>query len=91
MYATAYIVFTVAIAIICYICCVSPFTFFETKLWNYFTGERDLENPSEMSKFKRKESKPTIIDIGPSIEKSKYLESLKSSMNNYMQTKSFQT
>lgn len=90
MYATAYIVFTVAIAALCYITCVVPFTFFEKRIWKYFSGTQD-DSTNEAIKYKRKESKPTIIDIGPPIAKSKFIENLKSRMDQHMETKSFQT
>lgn len=91
MYATAYIVFTIAAAALCYITCVAPFTFFEKKLWNQFACKNSATIALETSKFKRKESKPTIIDIDLVIEKAKRIDSLKTKLEQQMETKTFQT
>lgn len=90
MYATAYIVFTIAISALCYVTCVSPFTFFEKKIWNYFTGKKREEESREKAKTKRKDSKPAIVDIGH-IKTSKYIENLKLKLDHTVETKSFQT
>ncbi|GBM36605.1 Nose resistant to fluoxetine protein 6 [Araneus ventricosus] len=53
IYTTAYIVFTVALAAVCYITCAAPFMFFEKKMW--YEPEPtpmigDPESPSEKTK-----------------------------------------
>lgn len=88
MYSTAYIVFTIIIAAVCYITCAAPFSYFEKKIWNYISGKKSFEDSTNV---KRKESKPTIIDIGLHINTSKYIENLKSKLDHQPETKSFQT
>ncbi|GFW82418.1 nose resistant to fluoxetine protein 6 [Trichonephila clavipes] len=60
MYATAYIVFTIALATLCYVICVAPYLFFEKKLWRepqLTSNVEEVESGKEKSKEHFEEKK----------------------------------
>uniref|UniRef100_A0A2L2YGK5 Nose resistant to fluoxetine protein 6 n=1 Tax=Parasteatoda tepidariorum TaxID=114398 RepID=A0A2L2YGK5_PARTP len=63
MYATACIVFTVAIACICYVTCVAPFLYFEKYMWYYTSKPKCSIESNEKPVTKIKEGLPSNIDI----------------------------
>ncbi|XP_035226769.1 nose resistant to fluoxetine protein 6-like [Stegodyphus dumicola] len=77
MYATAYIVFTVAIAALCYVCCLIPFMFFEKVVWEYASHFGCSTRTIDKTENKIKDCISTVIDICPEKEKAGYSQKFK--------------